>query len=605
MLFIRTIQTAAIVVGVALTVGAAAPPQFIDVTDAVGLGPDVIGSTVARLCFVDLNNDRWPDAVIDRHRVFLSVADDASPIGRRFDEVPPEDTGLLEPRSGTVTIFADLDGDGTLDAVVGEFVDSANPEWDDHGQRTGWHTGNGDGTFAERTPLPVDPKTTISMAAGDVTGNGRIDLYIGNTYVQYGAGYEAHTNDLLLNLTGNADDGILWSREPLAEDHHEFSEDEDLAGRPTFGTMILHSPVGRDMMLLELSYGRRWNRAWLRGVDGAWRDAADRLGLDGDGIRHGTYPEWLKQRWEERFGERRADEQPFRANGNTFDAAAGDVDNNGRVDLFLSEITHGWAGESSDRSRFLFFGTDDAGRTRFASRDGYSVDRMPTPPDDPDAPHNWNHGDLFCELADCDHDGLLDLVLSSGDYPDDQRLRIFRQRTEPDDAGRRMADVTADWGIDHDGSQQISLADVDGDGALDVLVGQTFNRLTAELREGRSPHLRLFVNRATEDRPSLVIRLRGDGTTVNTAGIGTVVRAIVQRPDGERIAMLRECIGPGGHAGKQHDHVVHFGLGDADQVVSLRVFWHGAGAQTQQFSRVSPGRYTLTYGGELAPIEQQ
>ena len=55
---------------------------FVDVTDAVGLGPAIVPETVSRLCFADLNSDGYPDAVIDRHRVFLNEPDPASPIGR-------------------------------------------------------------------------------------------------------------------------------------------------------------------------------------------------------------------------------------------------------------------------------------------------------------------------------------------------------------------------------------------------------------------------------------------------------------------------------------------------------------------------------------------
>ncbi|MFW5652589.1 MAG: hypothetical protein ACOC0P_00970, partial [Planctomycetota bacterium] len=46
--------------------------QFLDVTDAVGLGSDVVGTGVARCLFADLNNDGWPDVVLDRVRVFLN-----------------------------------------------------------------------------------------------------------------------------------------------------------------------------------------------------------------------------------------------------------------------------------------------------------------------------------------------------------------------------------------------------------------------------------------------------------------------------------------------------------------------------------------------------
>ena len=57
-------------------------------------------------------------------------------------------------------------------------------------------------------------------------------------------------------------------------------------------------------------------------------------------------------------------------------------------------------------------------------------------PKDPEV-KRWNEGDLFCETADVDHDGLVDLLLASGDYPDPQKLRLYRQLP-----GGEFADVT-------------------------------------------------------------------------------------------------------------------------------------------------------------------
>src|SRR5690606_9992401 len=169
--------------------------------------------------------------------------------------------------------------------------------------------------------------------------------------------------------------------------------------------------------LLELNYGRRWNRFLAFSPSGRLEDIGASVGLAGDGITHGRYPEWLKERAKTDPRLERADEKPFRANGNTFDAAVGDIDNDGDFDLFLAEITHAWAGESSDRSRFLVNTRDEDGQPAFVSPPELTVDRVP-PPSPDGKPVSWNQGDLFCELADLDHDGRLDLILSSGDYPD-------------------------------------------------------------------------------------------------------------------------------------------------------------------------------------------
>jgi D-lactate dehydrogenase len=121
--------------------------KFVDATDALGLGSSVISETVARVAFADINGNGWPDLVVDRSRVFLNESKPESAYGRVFREVPADVTGFQPPENGTVVSFADLNNNGHLDAIVAEFIDLHNPQWVDHGRRTGWHPGRGYGTF--------------------------------------------------------------------------------------------------------------------------------------------------------------------------------------------------------------------------------------------------------------------------------------------------------------------------------------------------------------------------------------------------------------------------------------------------------------------------
>ena len=556
-------------------------PQFVDATDDLGLGENIIDQQVARLAFVDLNGDGWPDLVVDRQRVFLNQPDADAAFGRTFRKIPQEQTGLQELDRAAVAAFADLNNDGHADAVIAEFIDQHNPDWVDHGRRTGWHPGRGDGTFGPRIELPTPPRPTVSIAVGDVNRDGRLDLFLGNTYRRYGGGWEGEPNDLLLS-----DEDDHWVRHPLPEDGLPFEPDADPGGRPTFGTLIVPNPLDSEAepMLLALNYGRRWNRAWVRDGGGSWTDIAARLGLDGDDVRHGKHPQWLRERakTDPRFD--RSDEPPFRANGNTFDAALGDVDLDGRFDLLITEITHGWAGDSSDTTRLLF-GGDGAEGPRFSTQPAYDLDRIPPAPEDPAEPHNWNQGDMHGALADLDHDGLLEVIISSGDYPDDQRLRFYHN------SGSGVHLAADHWGVNHDGSQQISLADVNGDGALDIAAGQTFNRLTKQQREGRKPRLCVFVNQSQELADAVTLRLRGNGVDTNRDAIGAIVHAEI----GGR-SIIRHLTGPGGHAGKQHDLLIHLGLGDAEQIDRLTITWPNAERTSQTFETVAPGRYLLDQG---------
>jgi hypothetical protein len=588
---------------------------FLDATTDLGLD----GLSSPHCCFVDLNNDGRPDAVIGRNRVYLNVADEASPRKLRFVEV--EQPGLPAFRTGDISVFADLDNDGNKDCVWTRYLDINADNYEPPTQgpaKTAWLRGNGDGTFGE--PLgswmsiePTKEATTAAVAIADIDRDGYPDLYLGNWYVKYGENLAGFSNDfvrwsLVLSRFQSADLPIEeWMGASLPPGEPPFDEDSDSGGRPTYGVVALDLFQDGAPCLLDLNYGRRRNSLWQRSLvyHGAkeieflggdvWHDVAADFGLDGDLIRHGRYPDWLQERakTDPRFA--RDDEKPFRANGNTFDAAVGDIDSDGDFDLFFAEITHGWAGESSDRSRFLVQQRDADGAITFTSPPELTVDRVPADP----TIRAWNQGDLYAELADLDLDGRLDLLLCSSDYPDNQRLRIYRQQEDG-----TFADITPWTGVDHVGAQQPSLADIDGDGDLDLIIGQSFNRLRPDQTDGRTPRVRVFLNEAAEKSlgRALLLRLTGDeARAVSRDALGAIVRCTATIR-GERITQSRQLIGIGGHQGKQMDFAVHFGLGDAPHAERIEIEWPARERTTIVLENLEPGTHAVRLS-EIKPQE--
>ncbi len=595
--------------------------RFIDATADLGLD----GIDATRVCFADLNADGRPDAIIrtsEKHRVFLHTLDAGKPRGFIFIEVAAE-SNLPRPAAGDCLVFADIDNDSIADAILTRSLDVNSEKFtppEEHPKETTWLKGHANGTFGLMYPIGAKKATTSAIAVGDIDRDGRLDLFLGNWYSAYGKNNAAFTSDVFIQSHDREQAGI-FKRTKLPEDDAGFTEEKDDAGRPTYGVLIadlFFDPAqfakgNTRPQLFELNYGRRANRVWADvpnpdGVTREWRDQAGLWKLDGDDVRHGKYPEWLKERAkaDPRFD--RADELPYRSHGNTFDASIGDVDNDGLFDIALAEITHAWAGESSDRSRILFQTPEGfAHADRFLVKPFASLDRIPKPPTPtpPDYRPNWNQGDLFVELADLDHDGRLDLILSSGDYPDpaphDNRLRLFHQ--QPDGS---FNDITPDSGIDHVGSQQISLADVDADGDLDLIVGQSYNRFSPDLvtatnarQRSTGPRARLFLNQASDTRPdsSITISIYGNPLQrIAYDALGAIVRLTTTNPDGSTQIQFRQLIGIGGHAGKQHQFLVHFGLAGAARADSIEVRWPTADPLTTTIidpTQLKPDHYII------------
>lgn len=610
-------------------VSRASGPMFIDATLLSGL--PLVNS--ARLVMADLDGDHRPDVVMrvhpseggDAYRVFLNRADLSSPLKFKYVEV--SSPGLPQPLNGDCVAFADLDNDGFSDAVFTRYLDTKSAKFaapTTMPTSTCWLKGNGDGTFAPPQLIEAATRaTTACLAIGDANCDGLPDILLGNWYDQYGQTNTAYPTDLLIQRR-SPNNEVSFVRVPLPEDGVAFDEEHDQGPRPTYGILFIRldgsSNASPAPSILQMNYGRRWNRLYVPtdGVNLQYVDRAAEMHIDGDAIRHGRYPDWLKEvaKKDKRF--EREDEKPFRSNGNNFDAAIGDVNGDGKFDLFFAAITHAWAGESSDPSRFVLQREVDD-KIDFAEDARLSVDRPGTHPErEPKAPAtlpatlpttgsttsastqparpNWNQGDLFCRLADMNQDGRLDLILASSDYPDppphENRLRVYLQ--QPDGT---FADSNV--GIDQIGAQQISLADVDGDGDLDLLVGQSFNRFSKAMIDARTlpgPVARLFLNQTAEQAggKSIVLHLTGDPSKgVTRDALNTIVE-LTTRVDGRRITQIRQLLGPSGHNGKGGDLAIHFGLGTATEAEEIRIKWPGVNVPDTILIHVKAGTHSVS-----------
>ena len=166
------------------------------------------------------------------------------------------------------------------------------------------------------------------------------------------------------------------------------------------------------------------------------------------------------------------------------------------------------------------------------------------------------------ELADLDNDGFLDSVQASGpaEVEEDDALS-YRDRLWMGDADGRFVERSEESGVNELANHLGAVAaDMDGDGALDIL-------LTGP---GSAPSLHL--NRCTEGS---FLEVELDGPAGNPSGIGAVITVRA----GDRTA-TREVQGNRGPM--QGPAMRHFGLGPVGIVDRVEVLWPGGSRSTLQ-----------------------
>ena len=589
-------------------------PLFENVTARTGLS----GVPAKDCILADIDGDGWWDLILDRRHFYLSRADAAAPGGRRFAladdngiafpmirKVPLDGKGVPDAAKATTLeyvpqylYFADLDNDGDTDAIFGvhsdwQRFDEPHSRWidvpeADPGVRSAIYLNDGRGHFAKGPPCGFGAKDAagpaMALAAVDFDQDGNLDLYEGREYRRYGVFYGCGVDRLFRgDGVGRFEDateaaGLMTVPQPAT----------DRSSRPSYGVTTGDMDGDGHTDLLEMAYGRQWNYQWQNRGDGTFEEVGRQTGFAGDDITDGRYPSWVNK----------PAEQPFRANGNTFDCAVADFDNDGDMDCFLGEIQHEWAGPSSDPSSLLInLGPGQQHRFR----------RVPVaellPPRKFRDGH-WNLGDMHVAFFDYDLDGLQDLLIASGDYPDGQFVRLYRQR--PDHGFDEVTDLA---GFDWEGAGDVSIGDVDRDGDPDLVVGRSFARLSQEHRDRymggiKQNEVGVFLNRAGERSGNhwLNVRLVGRGRGgANRAGIGAWITVVCGS-----VTQTRELRAGSGLANHEDPPEACFGLGKVGKVDRITVRWPDEKGTQQSFANVPVDRFvTLRQGEPEAELKRQ
>lgn len=577
---------------------------FVNATEEAGFAAlDAIGFY---LTVADLDGDGYADLVVkkngtsqrDTHVVYHNVPHPTLRGRRAFVEWTGTGIDLnrrtgITGRAASFHQAADVDNDGDMDLFAASyFQDDASDLLD----RQEILLNDGTGHFsliAGGSSVATPERPTNSAAAFlDFDRDGKLDLFVADWYKNYGLTYEANQARLYHGLG----DGTFSEVTEAAKLMEKAEVGQRDSRKPAYGASACDLDGDGYPDLMKANYGRQWNDLYLNLGNGTFENIAESAHVDGDD-NHDFHDNqmWLcwckfhpndctlptqpqidcsQSAWSA------DDENPFRLNGNTWELLCADYDRDGDLDLLSLEVAHGWAGQSSDRTQILQNNGKRGRELAFTRLSGEQsgVNR-------PRAGAFWNEGDIWAAWMDYDNDGLVDLLIHEGAYPEN-RLYLFRQQV-----GGTFKDVALLNGLDLPNPGAAAVADFDLDGDLDIVTTVVPGKGT-----WTKGSLLYFRNQLGEHYNWIRIDLKGAGPPdgSNRMGMGAWVKVA----SGGKTQMW-EVSGGDGRFGNQKELSLTFGLGRVCDDVDIEVRWPNKALTIQRFEKVRANyRVRLTEGSD-------
>jgi hypothetical protein len=196
---------------------------------------------------------------------------------------------------------------------------------------------------------------------------------------------------------------------------------------------------------------------------------------------------------------------------------------------------------------------------------------------------------MGANFGDLDNDGWLDFYVGTGD-PDFSTLipnRMFRN-----DGGRRFQDVTTSGGFGQlQKGHGIAFGDIDNDGDQDV-----YSCVGGAVEDDHYPN-QLFANPGHGNR---WVKLELLGTLTNRLALGARLRVVLREAGAIRV--IHRVVGTGASFGSNPLRQ-EIGLGPAGAIERVEVFWPVSGA-TQVFTGLEPGGFYELCEGLPAPVRR-
>lgn len=505
---------------------------FSNATDDTGL----TGVKGYRMNIVDINNDLYPDLVLENSQATLSKRDSltklylnqqrpgsTNPRERVFVDIT-EGSGIFtnpdpneQGRVVDIVTMADVNNDGNMDMVTG--------------------------TYYHKLENVIFPEDFCEVLLGD--GKGKFTLVPNNGLHELGLMCTGGFTFLDYNLDGNIDLYISTLFKDLT--NNVFMEDFLMRGNGdgTFANVTqeagmlstkfpVHGATATDWNndgwpdILTSAYCRSGGSLWRNNGDGTFTDVAAQAGYSsqkmGGDVVSGS-PRALCQ-WA---------------------ALPADFDNDGDIDI-AQMLVHGGLDANEGRS---VISINQGAAANYALR--WDLDRIRR-----DDPQSFHLGDEDGAWFDIDNDGWLDLAIAQCVYvPATDRTYILRQNNE-----HSFDDITEETGLLYlKETHNVRPFDFDMDGDEDLLV---------ELwrKDGKTvSEVSLVQNNIGNQNNWTSVKLRASkGTNKNAIGARVTVYA-------NDMAQIRELRAGQGHFGAQQPLIQTVGIGAATTIDSIVVQW--------------------------------
>lgn len=424
--------------------------------------------------------------------------------GSTFTDVTDE-AGVGDLGWGMCAVFGDVNNDGWLDLFVGNYGNNV------------FYLNNGDGAFSEQTKAAGLEHDGYAAAAvfGDVDADGDLDLFVGN-YVEFDPEKHGewrdnyHGLEVMKGPLGLAhQDGLLYLNDGTGKfvDNSKQSGIHSSEGR-TMGAVLFDMDLDNDLDLY-VANDSTYN-LMLRNIGGGVFEDI-------------SFPSGAAVNESGREGA-------------SMGVAAGDVDNDGLIDLYVTAY--------EQEPDTLYQNKDGK---QFQDRSGQANLKNPS---------YWltTWGTGFCDF---DADGFLDIYTVNGHtYPQVEQLN--NERTYPqgvsfyrNTGSNQFETETVKFeSIETIAGRGSALLDYDNDGDMDIVINCMDD----------SP--RLLENKTPQGN-WLKVKLKG--TSAQTYGARVVIKSGDQQ--------WTRFVDGGSSYLSQNSQTLHFGLGSIQHIDSVTVFW--------------------------------